>query len=588
MLAFPYVRFSSKKQEKGSSRERQLELCEAMISREGWTAGKPIEDLGTSAWTGEHLTAGNLGKFAQRVRAGEIPKGSILVVEKLDRLSRQEPRITQRWLEDMAALGLRIATVDGGRIYDDASLRANLMETFEILMRAKLAHDESQQKSERVRHRIRLNMEAAQKTGRIITAKTPGWLRVKADRSGFLVIKERAEIVRRVYQSAADGKGPGWICGELNDAGIPAWGKWRDGKAPTWSLVTVATLLRNPATEGDYVPGANNPGRLSKSQFRERIVGYFPRIVDADLVARARAAMAQRATGPRSGGRYTREVQNLFAGVAICNACGTKLHLRNNGEKPPRRSFQCPNAARHRGCDQYQMFRYAPFERGALDAILHLALDDNYFAVPERVSALNVRAAELAKELTDRREQAKRLVKVIARVDDAPEIEAELAEVRGLIRQAESQLEAANTELEAARGAVSPHEHLERVREVRDALNDPQRETRLQARLRVQQAIKGLGVQVVAQVTTDGARRLHLHVLRIGDRAALAVTFDNEGNKIAGFDYVKIARWLKSEGGQTPAQTLAHIVAGRDHPDLEGYADRAESLVRRHAKRQDS
>ena len=37
-------------------------------------------------------------------------------------------------MEGLCSAGLAIATVDGDKIYDDASLRADLMTVFEILM----------------------------------------------------------------------------------------------------------------------------------------------------------------------------------------------------------------------------------------------------------------------------------------------------------------------------------------------------------------------------------------------------------------------------------------------------------------------
>lgn len=589
MQAYPYARFSTRRQEKGASKERQLEECRSMIARHGWDEAEPIEDLGASAWTGAHLTSGNLGKFAARVRSGDVPLPAVLVVEKLDRLSRQEPRITQRWMEDLTDLGLSIATVDGGRVYDAKSLRANLMETFEILMRAQLAHQESEQKSERVLDKIRRNLVRAKATGQVITAKAPGWLIAKEDRTGFTIIDERAAVLRRIYAMAAEGKGPRWIARELNEAGISAWGKWGKNPttgtwqrktAPTWDTSMVALLLRHPAVEGDYVPGVANSKRLSQTQFNERIVGYFPRVVDADLVARARSAMAARKTGPRTGGGHVRGVANLFAGVAVCGACGYNVHLRNNGDKPPQRHWQCTRAARSQDCGQREMFRYMPFERAALDTILHLALDNNFFAVPERTQALSVEVAMLDKELADRREEARRLAKVLARVDDAPEVEAELADIRAQTRRLEARRGTAGAALEAARGAVSPQEHLERVRSVRDALDDADTETRQAARLRVQQAIQGLGVRVVCSLDEDdGSRQIGLFL----KGGALACVFDNDGKLVMEFDKLAL---LESVFPDKSADALADIAARftTDGPEHLGTPDTAwlRTLIRRH------
>ena len=174
MHAYAYIRFSTPKQEKGDSLRRQTDDVSGFCDRQGWTIVETIQDLGQSAWTGAHLSSGELGLFADRVRRGEIKMPAVLVVEKLDRLSRQEPRKTLRWLEDLCEKGLSIATVDGGRVYTDASLRADLMGTFEILMRAQLAHQESEQKSQRVLGAIGARMERAQATGQKITAKGAG------------------------------------------------------------------------------------------------------------------------------------------------------------------------------------------------------------------------------------------------------------------------------------------------------------------------------------------------------------------------------------------------------------------------------
>lgn len=334
MRAVIYIRYSTPKQERGASRDRQLELCQQFCEQRGWPVDEVIEDLGRSAWTGAHLSGGELGRFADRVRGGGMGADTVLVVEKLDRLSRQETRTTLRWMEDLCAVGLTIATVDGGKIYDDASLRADLMTVFEILMRAKLAHDESQQKSERVTDRYGRNIERARTTGQIITAKAPGWLKAKADRSGFEVVEDRAKMVRDVYEMAAQGKGPRWIAKELNERGIPAWGRWRKtGSTPTWEIGSVKMILGQPSVEGDYMPGFSNTS-ANRTKFDQRVVGYYPRIVDAELVARARAQMESRKTGPRKGGRHTRGVANLFAGVVVCESCGNRMHLRSSGGFP--------------------------------------------------------------------------------------------------------------------------------------------------------------------------------------------------------------------------------------------------------------
>jgi DNA invertase Pin-like site-specific DNA recombinase len=97
--AYSYIRFSSKKQADGASLERQLtgtrKYCEEnnLILNETLT----FQDLGVSAFKGDNLDH-SLGELLRACEDGLIPKGSALVVEALDRLSRQRPRVVSTFV----------------------------------------------------------------------------------------------------------------------------------------------------------------------------------------------------------------------------------------------------------------------------------------------------------------------------------------------------------------------------------------------------------------------------------------------------------------------------------------------------------
>lgn len=81
---FPYVRFSSTRQEDGSTRERQNALIDAFVAKHGLEVDRALEDPGTSAFRGLNASAdGVLGGFLNQVRKGEIDKGSYLLIEIL-------------------------------------------------------------------------------------------------------------------------------------------------------------------------------------------------------------------------------------------------------------------------------------------------------------------------------------------------------------------------------------------------------------------------------------------------------------------------------------------------------------------------
>ncbi|GAM68457.1 recombinase [Vibrio sp. JCM 19236] len=91
-IAYSYRRFSSKAQEQGDSIRRQTELAEQYcLEHQLDLSTQTYEDLGVSAWTGSnaHEDAG-LGQFLLACQQGKIPSGSVLLVESLDRLSRDK------------------------------------------------------------------------------------------------------------------------------------------------------------------------------------------------------------------------------------------------------------------------------------------------------------------------------------------------------------------------------------------------------------------------------------------------------------------------------------------------------------------
>lgn len=530
LQAYVYVRFSTLKQEKGASLERQIDDCSAYCARKGWPIVETLSDLGRSAWKGDHLKSGELGKFATRVHAGEIPPGSVLVVEKLDRLSRQDVRFTQRWLEDLCAAGISIATVSGDRVYDDESLRNNLMHTLEVLLIGKLAHDESQQKSERIGDSWRRKQEKA-KAGVVMTTKCPGWLRVKDDRSGLETIPDRVEIVREVYQMAAEGRGTRVIAKSLNERGIASWGDPRkNGKVIGWRPLVVNDMLLSPAIEGEYHPNYR-PRKGNRSD--APVMGYYPRVIDADLVARARAAMMGR---KGTGGRNAENVSNLFSGLIRCSHCGGTMGLRRtpqtraDGTKRYDANLQCTNAYSGLVCDRREFFNYNKFEPAALDAILHLALNDRFFQQGASSVLLSIKVAELEKALVLKRAQAKRLVRLIASADDMQEAEDELQVVQRDIREGEAALSIARDDLTRAKGEVSPAEHIRRVMDVRDAIADEDDETRIAARMKVHTALKAVVHGIICNARDeahDGKRTLTIS-LPLG-----TIVIDTQGNDLS-------------------------------------------------------
>ena len=84
-------------------------------------------DKAKSAFKGEHLRTGFLGKFVKRVRDGKIAPGSVLVIEDIDRLSRQEPLAHLELFIELVKHGISVYTPVDDTLYSRESVNNGLI-----------------------------------------------------------------------------------------------------------------------------------------------------------------------------------------------------------------------------------------------------------------------------------------------------------------------------------------------------------------------------------------------------------------------------------------------------------------------------
>jgi hypothetical protein len=205
---------------------------------------------------------------------------------------------------------------------------------------------------------------------------------------------------------------------------------------------------------------------------------------------------------------------------------------------------------------------------------LHLALDDRYFLKPDNSRVLSIQLAETNKEIADRKADAQTMLDLLLK-RPSPTIEIRLAETEAKIATLEATTKELEVALMAARGAVSPAEHIQRVMEVRGALDAEDEETRVGARLKVAEAIKAVNCKVVCAVFEDHRIPKQLHLTILGNIAKF--TFDNEGRLIGDYDLVgEVEDFILS---LTPEQfrevnaALAANPGGKLPPDIQKKMD---------------
>ena len=521
-VAYRYHRFSSKAQDKGSSLERQQQATASLCRQFGWAVAETLEDLGRSAWKGDHLRAGNLGQFKARVDAGEIVPGSVLVVENIDRLSRESVKKARRWIEEVTEAGIEVAVCSPNpKIFDEASLSGdNIIDLLTYLLEAKRAREESDRKSVLLQGMWARHLVGA-RNGRIFTARCPGWLRVvgDGDHRHFEEIPEHVEVVRLIYELSSEGLGAYAVCDKLNKLGIKPWGKnFHKHPATYWRHRYVRDVLLSPAVEGEYHPHSKGVAT------GERIENYYPRIVDADLVARARAGLTDRRG---TGGSNRSEARNLFAGKVKCGHCGN--NMVRTVQRQRFQYFICQGAQTRSGCTN-RGYRYDYFEQAALKEILHLALDDRFFQRPDETKPLIAALAEANKAIENKEAEQQRLLGFVMRNPDAGEAEVMLNTIRPELAAMKLERDRLQRQWGQARGAVSPEEHRQRVLEVSNAIYAVEPEVRDAARRRVREAIASIVDTAVCEAKPDKRIQMSLAGGRVG------YLFDNRGNVLGSFN----------------------------------------------------
>lgn len=126
-VAYSYIRFSSEKQKKGHSVKRQEEMALKYIERNPQLdleldTELNMKDLSVSGFKGKNLAEGALGNFVRLAYAGEIEKGSYLLVENLDRFSRDEAWKAVTSLMSLIQAGIVVITLSDESIYSEETM----------------------------------------------------------------------------------------------------------------------------------------------------------------------------------------------------------------------------------------------------------------------------------------------------------------------------------------------------------------------------------------------------------------------------------------------------------------------------------
>ncbi|MDB5350541.1 MAG: hypothetical protein JWN86_1788 [Planctomycetota bacterium] len=304
-LAFSYIRFSTPDQSKGNSLKRQTEASKAWCDRNGYVLDTSLnlQDLGVPAFKGENAKAA-LGAFLRAIEEGRVPKGSVLVIESLDRLSRNQVDEAYDRFRSILRSGIEIVTLTPPEHFTTAGLN-DLTKIITAIVYMSRAHEESATKA------VRLKSAWASKRSKLgttkLTGKCPAWLKLNDDKTAFVVVHDRAEIVRTIFRLCLDGTGAHGIVKLLNRTQVPPM-----GYSNSWHKSYILKILNNRSVFGEYQPHTGHTAR-DRKPVGEAIPNYYPPIMSQGDFYRAKAILDAHKTHGR--GPKGQDVANLFSGL---------------------------------------------------------------------------------------------------------------------------------------------------------------------------------------------------------------------------------------------------------------------------------
>ncbi|MEM9277780.1 MAG: recombinase family protein [Pseudomonadota bacterium] len=441
--AYSYIRMSTDIQLKGDSLRRQLEASEKFAGEHNLELVEDfnLRDIGVSAFKGKNIVEGKLGTFIQAVENGDIDRGSYLLVESLDRLSRQETFKSLKLFLEILDLGVNIATLSDGFVFKSDNV--NEMQLMMSILIMSRAHEESQIKKS---HRIGAAWANKRKDGSVKLTKTcPAWLELNEDRKSFTVLRDKSKIVKRIFQLAADGYGNSRIAKRFNTEGVPTL-----GRSKGWYTSTIDKTLKNRAVLGEFQP--HKLVDRKRVPEGDPIPGYFPKIIDETLFYEVEAARQLRKIS--GSGRKGKFNSNLFSGIAKCGYCGAPMQYVDKGKGPKGGQYLvCSDAQRGLPCIN-KGWRYKDFEELFLTYVEELDLKKILAGKQDNteLKALEDRLVILKGELSSKQEEQERVYQLFIDGGSSSDfVASKLSDIGTQITELENQISQIGERIEIAR-----------------------------------------------------------------------------------------------------------------------------------------
>lgn len=300
--AITWGRFSSDQQADGDSNKRQDRLNRDLAKRED------IKIVGEHFDRGVSVKDGATPLFKKVIAA--LPSGVGIICENLDRINRGHPWRAKAYIADIIEAGHFIITSQDGREYNAESI-----ETIETMMlgdmSATLARSENNKRTKRVKEAKAAAIELARlgKPSPLGKWLSPH-LKYNPISNQYDLVKHKQDVIKKIFNDYANGKGVTAITKELNLSGIPTF---RGKQVGAWQKSTVFTMLRYEGFIGVL------------NYCNERIPNAWQPAISEKLFYKVQAILTVNKS--KHGNYASGNVNNILRGVTNCPHCNSAMKV---------------------------------------------------------------------------------------------------------------------------------------------------------------------------------------------------------------------------------------------------------------------
>ncbi|HCM57161.1 MAG TPA: recombinase family protein [Citrobacter freundii] len=369
---YSYVRFSSERQAKGSSVERQKSNIDKLVKKIALEHNLEIfeeyQDFGVSAFKGKNATEGALFDFINHVESGKIPRGSYLLIESLDRFSRANAMRAVNMFTNLLLKGIVVITGIDNQVYRESDYSNDTLQQlmFSVMLFSR-ANEESATKSHRTiaSALAKIKRHQQRKPGDpVVAIKELGQDKWWVDSSSGFVKPHPVyyPVAQKLIELKQKGYSNRLIMAYLQENHpAPTEGRSR-GK---WNIQHASRIIE-PAIYGEKVINVNGESFT--------LDDYYPALTTKDEYERLKFQIGNKSFAPI---REKKPEIPLLSGIGIlyCKHCGCHMFKMKSTVKnqPYAYRYVCASRDSHRNCSKWG------FRASALERVLLQLLADRVF-----------------------------------------------------------------------------------------------------------------------------------------------------------------------------------------------------------------